>query len=450
LRYIPNSPEERAAMLHQIGLNSAEELFDSIPSDLKLARPLNTPAALSELELLSSFENMAAENPGSRRTSFLGAGAYSHYIPTIVDHIISRSEFFTAYTPYQPEISQGTLQVIFEFQTLVCQLTGMEVANASMYDGSTGLAEAVLMAERITRRTKVIACGAVHPEYLDVVRTYVQHAGIDLEIVGFDKVTGQTSAAIDTALDEKTAAIVVQSPNFFGCIEDLSVLAEKAHAAGALLIVVITEAASLGLLKPAGSLGADIVVAEGQSFGIPVSFGGPYLGLFATRDKYARQIPGRLVGEAYDKHGRRGFVLTLATREQHIRREKATSNICTNEGLIALAATVYLETMGRRGLREVAEQCAQKAAYAARRLEGLEGFSLPFSAPRFNEFVVRAPIDASAILAKLAEEENITGGFALARYFSDLPNDLLICVTETNSRQQIDALVDGLARCSRG
>src|SRR6185369_15831530 len=281
-------------------------------------------------------------------------------------HILSRSEFFTAYTPYQPEISQGTLQTIFEFQTLVCQLTGMEVANASMYDGSTALAEAVLMAERVTRRSKVIASNAVHPQYLEVVKTYVQHAGIDLEVVQFDSKTGQTAAALANAVDDQTAALVVQSPNFFGCIEDLSALATAAQAKGALLVVAVTEAMSLGLLKTPGACGADIVLAEGQSFGVPLSFGGPYVGLFATREKYARQIPGRLVGEAYDKKGRRGFALTLATREQHIRREKATSNICTNEGLIALAATVYLETMGRRDIQEVAKQCAQKAAYAAR------------------------------------------------------------------------------------
>lgn len=435
-------------MLRQIGLNSTEDLFESIPQNLRLSRTLNTPAALSEMELLADFESKAANNAGAQRPSFLGAGAYSHYIPTVVDHVISRSEFFTAYTPYQPEISQGTLQVIFEFQTLVCQLTGMEVANASMYDGSTALAEAVLMAERITRRSKVIACGAVHPEYLDVVRTYVQHAGIGLELVSANESSGQTSKDIDSAIDTQTAAVVVQSPNFFGCIEDVTRLAEKAHAAGALLIHVVTEAISLGLLKSPGASGADIVVAEGQSFGVPVSFGGPYVGLFATRERYARQIPGRLVGEAYDKEGNRGFVLTLATREQHIRREKATSNICTNEGLIALAATVYLETMGRRGLQEVAQQCAQKAAYTANRIAQLKGFSLPFSAPRFNEFVVRAPANASVLLSRLADEKNITGGLALSRYFPDRQNDFLMCVTETNSRAEIDALVKGLQQCA--
>ena len=430
-------------MLHQVGLNSAADLFDSIPVDLRLARNLNTTAALSEIELLAGFERLAARNSGAKRSSFLGAGAYQHYIPTIVDHIISRSEFFTAYTPYQPEISQGTLQAIFEFQTLVCQLTGMEVANASMYDGSTALAEAVLMAERVTRRSKVVACGAIHPEYLEVITTYVQHAGIDLLRAPFNSETGQASDAT-ALLDDKTAALVIQSPNFFGCIEDVTAFAEKAHSVGALLIVAITESLSLGLLKSPGACGADIVVAEGQSFGVPLSFGGPYVGLFATREKYARQIPGRLVGEAYDKEGHRGFVLTLATREQHIRREKATSNICTNEGLIALAATVYLETMGRRGLQEVAMQCAQKAAYAAKQIGELQGFSIPFTGPRFNEFVVRAPIAARQLLSRLASKSDITGGLALSRYYPDRPNEFLVCVTEMNSRAEIDTLVEAL------
>ncbi len=432
-------------MLEAIGLGSAEELFDSIPRDLRLQRPLNTPAALSEIELLNTFEQMGARNTGARRVSFMGGGAYSHYIPTIVDHILSRSEFFTAYTPYQPEISQGTLQTIFEFQTLVCQLTGMEVANASMYDGSTALAEAVLMAERVTRRSKAIASTTTHPQYLEVIQTYVQHAGIHLELVEFDEKTGQSWQALAEAIDDKTAAVVVQSPNFFGCVEDIAKLADAAHAKGALLVVAITEAMSLGLLKSPGACGADIVVAEGQSFGVPLSFGGPYVGLFATRDKYARQIPGRLVGEAYDKQGRRGFVLTLATREQHIRREKATSNICTNEGLIALAATVYLEAMGRRGIQEAAQQCAQKAAYAARAISRLDGYSVSFAGPFFNEFVVRAPHRAVELLAGLGKEKGIDGGIALSRFMPDRPNEFLVCVTETNSREQIDALVEGLA-----
>jgi len=444
LRYIPNSPGERADMLQQIGAASIEHLFDSIPKDLRLRDHLKVPAARSEIELLKKFDELAARNPSAGRASFLGGGAYSHYIPTIVDHLISRSEFFTAYTPYQPEISQGTLQAIFEFQTLVCQLTGMEVANASMYDGSTALAEAVLMAERVTKRAKVIASSAVHPQYLEVAHTYVQHAGIELQTAPFDPATGQTALNAFDSIDDRTAAIVVQSPNFFGCIEDLVPLAEKARAAGALLIVAVTEAMSLGLLRSPGSCGADIVVAEGQSFGVPLSFGGPYAGLFATRDKYARQMPGRLAGEAYDKQGRRGFVLTLATREQHIRRERATSNICTNEGLIALAATVYLETMGRRGVQQAAWQSTQKAHYAARKIAKLEGFSLAFSAPFFNEFVVRGGVKASSLLDRLAREREIDGGIALSRFYPDQPNDFLVCVTETNTREQIDRLVDGL------
>jgi glycine dehydrogenase subunit 1 len=445
LRYIPNSPEERAEMLNSIGLKTSEELFASIPADLRLQDHLKTPAALSEIELLSRFERMGKRNAGPERISFLGGGAYSHYIPTVVDHVISRSEFFTAYTPYQPEISQGTLQTIFEFQTLVCQLTGMEVANASMYDGSTALAEAVLMAERITKKSRVIAPTSVHPQYLEVVKTYVQHAGIEMQLVDFDQATGQVDASLIGAIDDQTAAVVVQSPNFFGCVEDVAALSDAAHVRGALLVVALTEAISLGLLRSPGSCGADIVVAEGQSFGVPLSFGGPYVGLFAVREKYARQIPGRLVGEAYDKQGRRGFVLTLATREQHIRREKATSNICTNEGLIALAATVYLETMGRRGIQDVAHQCAQKAAYAARGIDKLDGFSLRFNGPCFNEFVVRGPNDAVELLKRLALEKEIDGGIALSPFYPDCPNDFLVCVTETNTREQIDALLAGLS-----
>jgi glycine dehydrogenase subunit 1 len=444
LRYIPNSPDERAEMLRQVGVSSMENLFDSIPADLRLQRPLHVPSALSELELLRKFEATAARNAAANRVSFLGAGAYSHYTPTIVDSLISRSEFFTAYTPYQPEISQGTLQAIFEFQTLVCQLTGMDIANASMYDGSTAMAEAVLMAERVTRRSKVIASSAIHPEYLEVAHTYVQHAGIELQHSTHSNETGTTVVDSLVNLDDKTAAVVVQSPNFFGCIEDVKAVADKAHAVGALVIVVVTEAMSFGLLKSPGACDADIVIAEGQSFGVPLSFGGPYVGLFATREKYARQIPGRLVGEAYDAKGRRGFVLTLATREQHIRREKATSNICTNEGLIALASTIYLETMGPRGIEAVARQCAQKAHYAARKIGEIEGFALPFSAPFFNEFVVRAPGDANSLLKNLANEKGIDGGLALSRYDVNRPNEFLVCVTETNTREQIDALVQGL------
>ena len=430
-------------MLKIVGLSSASELFRSIPADVSLNRDLKITDPLAEPEVIGAMENLAAMNTASRKTSFLGAGVYSHFSPTVVDHLIQRSEFFTSYTPYQPEISQGTLQYIFEFQTLVCQLTGMDVANASMYDGSTAMAEAFLMAQRVTRRDKIVIAETVHPEYLEVGKTYTQHGDLQIETVHFDKETGRVLDGELNKLDDKTAAFVVQSPNFFGCIEDLQSLADKAHAVGALFIVVVTEAISFGMLSP-GQSGADIVVAEGQSFGVPMSYGGPHVGLFACKDKYVRNMPGRLVGVAYDKNGNRGFVLTLATREQHIRREKATSNICTNQGLIALAATIYMETMGKKGLQEVAVQNAQKTAYAAKEIAKIEGFSLPFSAPKFNEFVVRAPKNASEILEKLRTENSIIGGLALSKYYSDNPNDFLVCVTETNTKAQIDSLVEGL------
>jgi glycine dehydrogenase subunit 1 len=447
MRYIPNSPEEQGEMLEIVGLSTAADLFRSIPADIQLNRQLEITEPLAEPEVIQTMENFAARNSAARKTSFLGAGVYSHFSPTIVDHLIQRSEFFTSYTPYQPEISQGTLQYIFEFQTLVCQLTGMDVANASMYDGSTAMAEAFLMAQRVTRRDKVVIAETVHPEYLAVAKTYTQHGDLTIETVHFDKVSGRVLDDELNKLDDKTAAFVVQSPNFFGCIEDLKSLAEKAHAVGALMIVVVTEAISFGLLSP-GASDADIVVAEGQSFGIPMSYGGPHLGLFACKDKYVRNMPGRLAGVAYDKNGNRGFVLTLATREQHIRREKATSNICTNQGLIALAATIYMEAMGKKGLQEVAVQNAQKAAYAAKQISEIEGLSIPFSAPRFNEFVVRAPKPAEEILEKLRTEKDLIGGLALSRYYADNPNDFLICVTETNTKAQIDNLVEGLRNLS--
>ena len=431
-------------MLTIVGLDSAEELFRSIPKDAQLNRALNVTEPLAEPEVIGGMEKLAEMNTATRKPSFLGAGAYSHYSPTVVDHLIQRSEFFTSYTPYQPEVTQGTLQYIFEFQTLVCQLTGMDVANASMYDGSTAMAEAFLMAQRVTRRDKVVIAETVHPEYLEVAKTYTQHGDLTIETVHFDKESGRILSDDLSKLDDKTAAFVVQSPNFFGCIEDVKALADKAHEVGALLIVVVTEAISFGLLKSPGDCDADIVVAEGQSFGVPLSYGGPYVGLFATKEKYVRNMPGRLAGIAYDKNGNRGFVLTLATREQHIRREKATSNICTNQGLIALAATIYMETMGKKGLQEVAMQNAQKAAYAKKQIAAIEGFELAFSSPTFNEFVVRAPKSVNEILEKLRTENEIIGGLALSRYYADNPNDFLVCVTETNTKAQIDNLVEGL------
>jgi len=442
MRYIPNSPEEREEMLASVGLANAAELFRSIPQDVQLGRKLDITDPLAESEVIAEMERMAARNTAATKPSFLGAGVYSHFSPTIVDHLIQRSEFFTSYTPYQPEISQGTLQYIFEFQTLVCQLTGMEVANASMYDGSTAMAEAYLMARRVTRRDKIVVAQTVHPEYREVAKTYAQHGDSEIVDLTYDQLTGRVGDL--SALDDKTAALVVQSPNFFGCIEDLKSLADQAHAVGALFVVVVTEAISFGLLKTPGECGADIVVGEGQSWGVPMSFGGPHVGLFATQEKFVRQMPGRLCGIAYDKNGKRGFVLTLSTREQHIRREKATSNICTNQGLIALAATIYMETMGKKGLQEVAEQNAQKAAYAASEIAKIDGYSLPFSAPRFNEFVVRGPRSATELL-EVAQRRGVIGGLALSKYYTGHDNDILVAVTETNTREQIETLASALA-----
>ncbi len=442
MRYIPNSPDERRAMLASLGLERIEELFEQIPPRLRLDGPVGIGSPVSEPELIAWFRRLAAENATDYQ-SFLGAGAYSHHIPVIIDSLISRSEFFTAYTPYQPELSQGTLQYVFEFQTLVCQLTGMDVANASVYDGSTGLAEAVLMAQRVTRRDKFLIADTVHPQYREVVKTYTKDLGAEVRYVGHTE-TGTIDFS-SLHIDKETAAVVVQSPNFFGCIEDLAALADAAHEAGALLVVAITEPMSLGVLRSPGSAGADIVVAEGQSFGIPLSYGGPYCGLFATREKYLRQMPGRLVGETVDHHGRRGYVLTLSTREQHIRREKATSNICTNQGLFALMATVYLATMGRRGVQEVARQNLNKAHYAADAISKLDGFALRYSAPFFNEFVIRMPRSATEATRALIEKK-IIGGVALECYYPDLNDSLLVCVTETASKRAIDDFVDALSK----
>ncbi|MFN2411812.1 MAG: aminomethyl-transferring glycine dehydrogenase subunit GcvPA [Pyrinomonadaceae bacterium] len=442
MRYIPNSPEERQEMLGVLGLNSADELFRSIPNDAQLDRPLKITDPLAEPEVITALEAMAEKNTAAVKPSFLGAGVYSHFSPTIVDHLIQRSEFFTSYTPYQPEISQGTLQYIFEFQTLICQLTGMDVANASMYDGSTSMAEAYLMAQRVTRRNKIVVAKSVHPEYREVAQTYTKHGEAEIVEAEFDNETGRVSEL--SLLDDKTAALVIQSPNFFGCVEDLRSLADAAHAVGALFVVVVTEAISLGLLKTPGSCGADIVVGEGQSFGIPMGFGGPHVGLFATQEKYVRNMPGRLCGIAYDKDGNRGFVLTLSTREQHIRREKATSNICTNQGLIALAATIYMEAMGKKGLQEVAMQNAQKAAYAAKRISEIDGYEIAFSSPKFNEFVVRGPRSAEDVLNDIRSGNGIVGGLALSRYYRNREKEFLVCVTETATRTQIDGFVDGL------
>ncbi|MEK6325081.1 MAG: aminomethyl-transferring glycine dehydrogenase subunit GcvPA [Acidobacteriota bacterium] len=441
MRYIPNSPGERGSMLADIGLDRIEELFDQIPEQLKLKEPIGVGDPMSEPELLEYFRSLASKN-GIDYQSFLGAGAYSHFIPVIIDSLISRSEFFTAYTPYQPELSQGTLQYTFEFQTMICQLTGMEVANSSLYDGSTAVAEAVLMANRVTRRARFIIADTVHPQYREVVSAYTKHLGLTIEHAHH----GETGALDPGSLgiDNQTAAVVVQSPNFFGCIEDLAAIADVAHEAGALLIVAVSEPMSLGVLKPPGACGADIVAGETQSFGIPLSFGGPYCGMFATLERHVRQMPGRLVGEARDDQGRRGYVLTLSTREQHIRREKATSNICTNQGLFALMATVYLATMGKHGVQEIARQNLQKAHYAASEISKLDGFEMKFSAPFFNEFVVRTPQPASKMMKRLLDKK-IIGGIALEGHYSDMTDSALVCVTETTKKEAIDELVRALS-----
>jgi glycine dehydrogenase subunit 1 len=441
MRYIPNSPDERRQMLESIGCASIEELFEQIPEKFRLTESLGLGGPVSEPELIALFRRQASLNATDYQ-SFLGAGAYSHFIPVIIDPLISRAEFFTAYTPYQPELSQGTLQYIFEFQTMICQLTGMEVANASLYDGSTATAEAVLMAQRVTRRSKFIIADSLHPQYREVVESHTKNLGITLEYAAHTKAGKIDAGAL--RVDKETAAVVVGSPNFFGCVEDLRALADAAHQAGALLIVAITEAMSLGILKSPGECGADIVVAEAQSFGIPLSYGGPYCGLFATLEKYQRQIPGRLVGEAYDGEGRRGYVLTLSTREQHIRREKATSNICTNQGLFALMATIYLATMGRRGIADVSHQNLQKAHYAAAEIAKMKGYGLKFSAPFFNEFVVECKRPAEEVAERLLDK-NIIAGVPLISYYPEMADSLLVCVTETATKEAIDKFVAALA-----
>jgi glycine dehydrogenase subunit 1 len=425
-------------MLRLIGLDTIEPLFSGIPDSLRNP-PINLPSPLAELELISEMSDIAAQNSTTPMVaSFLGGGAYNHFIPSAVRAITSRSEFYTSYTPYQPEVSQGTLQAIFEFQSLVCQLTGMDVANASMYDGSTALAEAALMSIGITHKRKLAIPSTIHPEYREVVKTYCSGRGLELRVM--EGTTGCVSPVwVKEAVDGDTAALLLQYPNFFGCIEDISAIAREVHAAGALLIIA-TNPIALGLVRSPGSYGADIVTGEGQPLGIPTGFGGPFLGLLATREPYVRQLPGRLVGMTSDDRGQRGYVLTLQAREQHIRREKATSNICTNEGLCALAATVYLSLMGPRGLRQVAETCVRRAHYAASQIGALPGYSLPFGHTFFNEFVVRCPRPPSEINHRLLSA-GILGGLELGGWYPDLADCLLLCVTEMNTRLQIDRLV---------
>jgi glycine dehydrogenase subunit 1 len=445
MRYIPHTPGDVAQMLERIGATSLTELFAEVPPAVRLQRPLALPPPLAESELLRELKTLAARNatPASH-VSFLGGGAYQHFIPAAVDLLISRSEFYTAYTPYQPEISQGTLQAIFEFQTLICQLTGMEVANASMYDGASACAEGVLMAVRLTRRRRVLVARSLNPRWRAVIASYCRYLELDLVEFGYRADGCADLDEVAARLDGETAAVVAGYPNYFGVVEDLAALAGLAKGAGAKLVAGVSEGVALGLLRSPGELGADIVAGEGQSFGIPVSFGGPYVGFFAARMRDVRAMPGRLVGETVDRDGQRGFVLTLSTREQHIRREKATSNICSNQGLCALTATVFLSLLGKEGLRELAEQNLAKAAYACTQLAAIDGLSLPFSAPAFNEFVVRSRRPVRELLAAL-EAQGILGGIPLGGDYPELADAILVCVTEQHRRVDIDALAQGLA-----
>lgn len=434
-------------MLARIGISSTEELFTVIPAKHRFPA-LDLPPALTELEVARHLGELAARNrTPADLACFLGAGAYYHYVPSAVAHVTGRSEFYTAYTPYQAEASQGTLQFMFEFQSLVCELLGMEVANASVYDGSTALAEAVLMAQRLTRRDKVLVADSVHPEYRAVLSTYLSGRGLGIGSLPIRREDGRLAGeALPDRLDEGTACVVVQQPDFFGHIHDFRAegLADWVHAQGALLVAVVAEPVSLGLLAPPGAWGADIAVAEGQGLGVPLQFGGPWAGLMACRQEHMRQLPGRIVGQTVDLEGRRGFVLTLQAREQHIRREKATSNICTSQTLLTLAISAYLSLMGPGGLRQAAQQSHAKAAYAAGRIGQLPGYRVLTAEPFFNEFVVASPMDARDLRQQLLGR-GILGGLDLGRYYPELSNALLLCCTEMNSRQQIDALVAALA-----
>ncbi|NWJ48106.1 MAG: aminomethyl-transferring glycine dehydrogenase subunit GcvPA [Chloroflexi bacterium] len=434
MNYVPNSDVELQEMLKSIGVDSVEELFEVVPKQVRFPK-LDLPKALSELETTRLMNGLASRNWNLRdHASFLGAGSYNHYVPSVVGHLVGRSEFYTAYTPYQPEVSQGTLQAIYEYQTMMGELFNMDVSNASMYDGASALAEAAIMAVNVTNRNKVIIPKTVHPDSRAVTRTYTEPQGIVIAEY-------ETMEEAVAALDDQTAALLVQQPDFLGQIQDLKKLADAAHAKGA-LFVVSAYPTSLGLLKPPGECGADIAVGEGQSLGMRPSFGGPYVGIFTCRNEYIRNLPGRIVGQTTDKTGKRAFVLTLQTREQHIRREKATSNICTNEGLIALVVTVYLSAMGKQGLHEVAEQCYHKAHYAADEIAKLPGYSLLLEGAFFNEFLVRVP--NIEIVQAACKEAGIIGGYALGKEYPQFADCLLFCCTEMNTREEIDCLVEVL------
>ena len=433
--YIPNTPDEQAGMLASLGISSIDDLFTDIPAEHRNP-PLNIPEPLSELEIQRELGALAARNRtlGSG-PSFLGAGSYNHFIPAIVKSLVTRGEFITAYTPYQAEASQGTLQVIYEFQTLICNLYGMEVANAGMYDGATSLAEAALMACRVTRRDRVAVLDTVSPAYRAVIEAYCRPQNLEVVTVG-----AHSRAPLHDAVDSDTACLVVQYPNFYGQIEDLGAQVETAHSAGA-LAVVSCDPIAVGMFQPPGHYGADIVTGEGQPLGIPPSYGGPYVGLFSTKQEYIRQMPSRLSGRTVDRNGETGYVLTLQTREQHIRRERATSNICTNEALYALASTIYMAALGKSGLRQVAELCYQKSQYAASVVDALPGYSVVNGRPFFREFVVQCP-EAPAELNRRLMEKGILGGLDVSEQY---PNGMLLCVTEMNTKEEIDRLAAALA-----
>ena len=445
MRYIPHTEHDIAAMLAILGVESIDDLFTSLPQELRSQARVQLPAGLSELGVRERLTELARSNHvGDETVTFLGVGAYSHFVPVVVDQLIQRAEFATAYTPYQPEVSQGTLQAIFEFQSLVATLFGLEVANASMYDGASATAEAVLMAKRILpQRSTVLVARSLHPQYRRVVQTYLDGVpGVHIIELPWDGDGRVDAVSLAKRVDDTVSCVVVGYPNVFGVIEEVERISETTHHADALMITVTTEALALGLLKAPGELGVDIAVAEGQSFGIPLSYGGPGVGLFACRERFLRNMPGRLVGETVDHDGRRGFVLTLATREQHIRRERATSNICTNQGLCALAATVFLCLMGKQGLRELAARNVKKSHYARDVLSHIEGCRQRFSAPFFNELVIEVP-QARTVWRRL-KEQGLIAGLVLEDWYPELKDCLLLCVTEMNTRSEIERLIQGL------
>jgi glycine dehydrogenase subunit 1 len=444
MRYLPNTAQNQRAMLATIGAGSIEDLLVKIPTKARLSRPLALPPALAETELVRHLRALAGKNADAESAvCFLGAGAYDHYVPSPINHLILRGEFFTAYTPYQPEASQGTLRTIYEYQTMIAELTGMDVANASIYDGGSSLAEAALMAHSVTGRTEIVLAGCVNPLYRQVVETYVDGAGLRLR-EGLSPEGVLDLDAVRRVVGGKTAALVVQSPNFYGCLEDVAAAAELAHGAGAMLVVV-SDPVNLGVLEAPGRQGADIVVGEGQGLGVPLSFGGPYLGVFAAKNEFVRRMPGRLVGATVDLDGKRGFAHTLQTREQHIRRARATSNICTNVALCALMATIYLSTLGKQGLVRVGELSTAKAHYAAKRLGEIPGVALRFAAPFFKEFTLKLPKSPERVVAKLARQ-GILAGLPLKALDRKHGDCLLVAVTEKRRKDEIDAFAEALGK----